>query len=916
MNTIGKYILTIWILLLYLPDRAHDYIITTPSENGAVFDNYVHCIYEDSDGFIWLGTGSTVERFDGIKSQVYKFEGNLPNYAPYLVNAIVERKHHEYLVGTIQGLWQLDHGSRTVERIFQEQINFPVHSLKKDKENRIFIGTANGLYIYQNGKLQYVMIDNKSVASENNNVLAIEVIDSENVWLLTSKGVAVYELKSGAVKFYPNTLNDCGAFRSFAKVGKLLYIGTEKRGIVTFDLSGYFFAAYWAEVKSPVTAISYEKGLLGIATLGSGIYLLRLSDKKLVYTATCSAKLGEGLLSDNISSILLSRGNIWCGTGYYLGINYLRNIEYPFRLYKWGDFTSKNLSVRSCYQIWDYTFIGTREGFYVISEKTGNIQHFSVGKTDNDGLRSNLIFSFYNYQGTILVGTCGGGVSEFNPNTNQFMESPLTKALTSNDIFMFLEDKKGNLWIAASDGLYSYDKMTHEIKEYNAVNSGMPGNIVYGIHIDSSERFWVGTDKGVTLFDCETGKCSQKELPADFMCNEITRYIFEGRDGTLLFSFLIDNRLFVVDNKLRNSRLLAELGCFNLVQDEWGNYWMGSADGIIKANEQLTRITLFPLDGLVDVMMGTSPGASIARGKQGQFLIPCMKGLVTMDPKSSFGIAPLQITDMLVNGELYADNYKMKQDTVFALRNDDNNLTFSFSSLEYEKPELLKCQYKLVGKDSTWHWLRGESKVSYYNLAPGDYVFMVRRALNESSVCTVTFTIAKSNTWLWTVGLAVTCVILTIFIILRRKKNSQASEDGTKEEENLVTNVASTDSYVKLSEEEVQKVIDALKEYMENNKPYLNGDLKQSEVATAIGCSAYILSAVFTRYLKVGYYDFINGYRVEEFKHTIKEGKHQKYTLFTLAEKCGFKSKTSFFRTFKKFTGLTPNEFIQNQEEN
>ena len=121
---------------------------------------------------------------------------------------------------------------------------------------------------------------------------------------------------------------------------------------------------------------------------------------------------------------------------------------------------------------------------------------------------------------------------------------------------------------------------------------------------------------------------------------------------------------------------------------------------------------------------------------------------------------------------------------------------------------------------------------------------------------------------------------------------------------------------MKLNEEDARKVMEALKEYMEKSRPYLNVDLKQSEVAAAIGCSAYILSTVFTHYLKVGYYDFINGYRVEEFKQAIKEGKHQKYTLVTLAEKCGFKSKKSFFRTFKKFTGFTRNEYIQHQDEN
>ena len=414
MNTIGEYILIVGMLLFCLLGRAYDYVITTPSENGVLFDNYVHCIYEDSDGYIWVGTGSTVERFDGITGQVYKFEEGMPNYAPHLVNTILEKERHEYWVGNVHGLFQLDHHNHIAKRIFRDQINNSVYSLKKDQKNHIYIGTSNGLYIYKDGKLHYITVDNKNIMSEHNRILSIEVTDSNNVWLLTAKGVAVYDIKSGAIKLYQNTLSDCGYFRCFVKAGNHLYIGTEKKGIVTFDLSHYRFLPYWNEVKVPVTALSHEEGLLGIATSGQGISLLSLHNKKQIYAAGCNTNQNRGLLSDNISSILVSKGNVWCGTEYYLGFNYLRSVEKPFRLYKWGNFTSRNLIVRSCYYWNEYMFIGTREGFYFVSEKTGRVQHFGSGKVGCEKLRSNLIFSFYSYQGNILIGTCSGGLAAFN----------------------------------------------------------------------------------------------------------------------------------------------------------------------------------------------------------------------------------------------------------------------------------------------------------------------------------------------------------------------------------------------------------------------------------------------------------------------------------------------------------------------
>lgn len=826
----------------------------------------------------------------------------------------LKKNRHEYWVGNVHGLSRLDHQNHIAKRIFQDQINFPVYSLKKDKRNHVYIGTSNGLYIYKDGRLHYIMVDNKNIMSEHNRILSVEVVDSNNVWLLTAKGLAVYEIKSGAIKLYQNTLSDCGNFRCFLKAGNHLYIGTEKKGIVTFDLSYYRFLPYWDEVKVPVTALSHEDGLLGIATSGRGISLLSLHNKKQIYAAGCNTKLNRGLLSDNISSILLSKGDVWCGTEYYLGFNCLRSVEKPFRLYKWGDFTSRNLTVRSCYY-WDgCMFIGTREGFYFVSEKTGRVRHFGLGKAGCEKLRSNLIFSFYAYQENILVGTCGGGLAVFNLDTNKFIENLLTRRLASNDIFMFLEDEEKNLWIAASDGLYCYEKETHEVKEYNAVNSGMPGNIVYGICIDSSKRFWVGTDKGVTLFDRKIGKCSQEWLPVNFLSNKIVRYINEGKDGTLHFFLLENDRLYVVDKYLKNSRLFTKIAPFNMAQDEEGGYWMGCNDGILKVDGTLSHFSLFPVDGLVDVMMGASPGASIGRYKQKQLLVPCMKGLVVVDPESSFYVTPLQVTEMSVNGERYADNYQIKPDTTFVLKEYENNLTFSFASLGYEKPDLIRYQYKLVGQDSTWNWLRGENKVSFFNLPAGDYVFMVRKALNENSVCTVAFSIERNQTWIWLVFSGMLCIGVIVGFIYRKYNKVEALHIDFMKEEPVGIQVS--ENYVKLSEEEARKVMEALKEYMEKSKPYLNVDLKQSEVAAAIGCAAYILSTVFTHYLKVGYYDFINGYRVEEFKQAIKEGKHQKYTLVTLAEICGFKSKTSFFRTFKKFTGFTPNEYIQHQDEN
>lgn len=100
---------------------------------------------------------------------------------------------------------------------------------------------------------------------------------------------------------------------------------------------------------------------------------------------------------------------------------------------------------------------------------------------------------------------------------------------------------------------------------------------------------------------------------------------------------------------------------------------------------------------------------------------------------------------------------------------------------------------------------------------------------------------------------------------------------------------------------------------MKKEKPYTNPDLKSKDLALMIDSSAHALSFLFNQYLHKSYYDYINEYRVDEFKRLVKETDVSKYTLSTLAERCGFSSRATFFRHFKAITGLTPAEYLKNE---
>lgn len=228
----------------------------------------------------------------------------------------------------------------------------------------------------------------------------------------------------------------------------------------------------------------------------------------------------------------------------------------------------------------------------------------------------------------------------------------------------------------------------------------------------------------------------------------------------------------------------------------------------------------------------------------------------------------------------------------------------------------------LEGKDSTWIDLSGEDKVSFFGLPSGQYKFRVREYMNRDSEDFVSFVVGTQRSWLLYVVVLGGVLAISAFVVYRIRNRKPVADVQVESPVQVLPPVqpsepapeavqSSAESYSKLNEAEAQAVIEALKRYMEEQQPYLNVDLKQSDVAAAVGYPTYLLSAVFTHHLKMGYYDFVNSYRVERFKQSVAEGLHKKYTLVTLAEKCGFKSKASFFRAFKKFTGSTPSEYIQ-----
>ena len=125
-------------------------------------------------------------------------------------------------------------------------------------------------------------------------------------------------------------------------------------------------------------------------------------------------------------------------------------------------------------------------------------------------------------------------------------------------------------------------------------------------------------------------------------------------------------------------------------------------------------------------------------------------------------------------------------------------------------------------------------------------------------------------------------------------------------------------SYSHPGDEVFQYKLDNAKTWsvVEGQHTILCTDLKLAGLASLVNTTSPALSYMFNQYLNTNYYDYINNYRIEEFKRLVSEPESEKYTLSAIAAKCGFSSRASFFRYFKRASSISPSEYVKSIGKN
>lgn len=113
-----------------------------------------------------------------------------------------------------------------------------------------------------------------------------------------------------------------------------------------------------------------------------------------------------------------------------------------------------------------------------------------------------------------------------------------------------------------------------------------------------------------------------------------------------------------------------------------------------------------------------------------------------------------------------------------------------------------------------------------------------------------------------------------------------------------------------LKDHDIERIESSLVQLMAEHKVFLRETLSLPQLAKELNTHSTYLSQVINDRFKQNFYDFVNTYRIEEFKTLVDDPNNRALTIAALAQDCGFASKASFNKSFKKFNQQTPSEYI------
>ncbi len=939
MKLIRNYIMLFILLFLGVvgihADIVNEEVFHFVTKEDGLSGESVSRIMPDYQGRMWLATSDGVSLYNGKRMATFQMSsnGSYPNY----VFDICESEEHSILAATGKGIFEKKKGDKEFRQILRE-LNKGEAILAS--QGRIYVGNREGLHVYDGSKLETITVGASRMGVENG-VRAIVADRKGNIWFLSRYALNCYFPKTGKFRSYviADKMPNGSALNRVAICGDNFYIGTKNNGLFVYNPYKKTMPKAISGVGNVVTTLQVtDSGEITVSTDGSGAFVLdgKTAQVKEVYNTKGDRK--HRLPSDAVYCFTKDKQGVnWFGF-YRFGMCYTYHYAPIFQRYTFGDFTTEGLTVRSFYIGNKVKLIGTNEGLYYIDEAKRVVKLIVPEQMNGAHIITNITY----FKGQYYIATYDAGLCILNPKTFAVSQIPNEPLLTTATIASFDISSDNKLWIGTGEGVFVWDGEGRMVR-YTENNSRLSGGVV-NFKFDNKGNGWV-CSQGVSLYVAATKTFENSHFPKGFFNAENNLNCVSGHDGLMYFTkqakLFYTNPSMTHFGEIALPRELEGSTCYGFLDDMKGYFWYATDQGLYRMNYKLQNLQHFSYgEGLMCQFVNSN---GVGMDANGNIWIATSNGLMKVNQRAlnewqhsrQYQVC---LYDIRKGSDLmgYSPEDAINEDRYISLDWNFTSSKLSFRVLlqDYARPFGRLYQYKVDG-EKEWRSVSDGQDVVLANLMPGKHHLTVRLA--GAAGTEKTYTVVVSPSWLAIMEVIILVIAVVLLLMWRRyhkntrillnerneiegalveaeqeKAELEARQDLGPDVPETIANASQKYARVKVDEEEFADIANRMKTYIEEHESYKNPDLKMSDLAEVLGLSASKLSQVFSLYLKENYYEFINQYRLDEFKRLIGEGEYKRYTLTALSEKCGFK-KSSFFSTFRRVEGMTPTEYLKKQ---
>ncbi len=749
--------------------------------NGLV-NNEVTSIIHDKNGFVWFGTRGGLQRFDGYEMKLLNNDfGSGSNLLSQSIEVLRNGKQNNIWIGTKSGGlsgYNLKTGKTSnYNNINQSSAGFNadyILSILDTDTEKLLIGTWKGFQylnketgkftilnsvwktfdLQSDGEAGYWLATNSGLRHLNKNFendytynfgipdinITSIVLDKQYncLWLGTWNN-GMYQMNLSTKKFINyrykkedrNSLSSNNTYRIFLDVKGNLWVGTWGGGLNKFDRSSAKFekinlnipGLYTNDNQIILTIQEDPSGLLWVGTDGSGVFKFDLNQKKfqnIGYDGNSTSLIG----STHIISVFVDKfKKLWVGTKGG-GIQYSSD---------WKNFTllSENKTdtafryrkvSRSFLSDGNYLWSATDKGLIRIKNEKSGTKGFEVYlPIPNDSnsisdLKTTALAK--DSSGKIWVGTQENGlcnITGYNNKNQPIFKKYLpaigvTGALQNERISCLLVDSKKRLWVGTYKGLHLYQPATNLFKVYTQMDgnpNSISNNTILCLSEDKFGNIWAGTQFGLNKIEGVVGAnlkvevfTTKQGLPSDYI------------------------HAIIPDNK--------------------GNIWVSTNKGIIRFNQLKNTFAVFDKrDGVQSVVFSENASYVDANGR---FFFGGLEGLTFFLPDSikinQFN-PPVYFTNLTINNIPYKFgtdktdtsilNKPLYEASSIYLNHKENIFSLEFAALDYHAPDKNEYMYKLEGFNKDWVYAGNNRLVSFTNLSPATYQLKVKATNSDKT---------------------------------------------------------------------------------------------------------------------------------------------------------------------------------------